>query len=128
MSDQIVRIHYQTTCNHGRKKTMNQKVFITLQFFVVISLATLMLSGCGAPAGSAEDGKRWYTMNNCSSCHGLHGNDGRAIDIAGIDMGFGRFVRILRRTDAPIMPFFPESKISKQDAADIYAYLKSVEK
>ncbi|WP_169309194.1 cytochrome c [Desulforhopalus sp. IMCC35007] len=107
---------------------MNQKVFITLQFFVVISLATLMLSGCGAPAGSAEDGKRWYTMNNCSSCHGLHGNDGRAIDIAGIDMGFGRFVRILRRTDAPIMPFFPESKISKQDAADIYAYLKSVEK
>ena len=107
---------------------MNQKVLISLQFFVVISLATLILSSCGAPAGSTEDGKRWYTMNNCSSCHGLHGNDGRAIDIAGIDMAFGRFVRILRRTDAPIMPFFPESKISKQDAADIYAYLKSVEK
>ena len=55
----------------------------------------------------------------------MSGNDGRAVDIAGIDMGFGSFVRILRRTDTPIMPHFPESKISKQDAADIYAYLKS---
>jgi mono/diheme cytochrome c family protein len=105
---------------------MKQKALISVPFCVAIFLATLMLNGCGAPAGSAEDGKRWYSMNNCSSCHGLHGNDGRAIDIAGIDMGFGSFVRVLRRTDAPIMPYFPESKISQQDAADIYAYLKSV--
>ena len=87
---------------------------------------TLTLSGCGAPAGNPDDGKRWYAMHNCSSCHGLHGNDGRAVDVAGADMGFGSFVRTLRRTDAPIMPYFPESKISKQDAADMYAYLKSV--
>ena len=87
--------------------------------------AWLILSGCGAPDGNPEDGKRWYGMHNCSACHGLHGNDGRAVDIAGIDMRFGRFVHILRRTDAPIMPYFPESKISKQDAADIYAYLKA---
>lgn len=89
-------------------------------------LGSLALYGCGAPAGTPEDGKRWYNMHNCSSCHGLHGNDGRAVDIAGVDMRFGSFVRTLRRTDAPIMPHFSESKISKQDAADIYAYLKSV--
>jgi mono/diheme cytochrome c family protein len=91
-------------------------------------LTALFLAGCGAPSGSSEDGKRWYAMHNCSSCHGMQGDDGRAVDIAGIDMGFGSFVRILRRTDAPIMPHFPESKISKQDAADIYAYLKSTAK
>lgn len=95
----------------------------------VFSLAAaLILTGCGAPAGNPEDGKKWYNMHNCSACHGVHGNDGRAVDIAGTDMRFGRFVRTLRRTGAPIMPSFPESKISKQDAADIYAYLKSSKK
>ncbi len=89
-------------------------------------LGTLFLSGCGAPDGNSENGKRWYSMHNCSACHGIHGNDGRAVDVAGIDMSFGSFTRVLRRTDAPIMPHFPESKISQQDAADIYAYLKSV--
>lgn len=100
---------------------------ITLHYgLCVFSLAVgLMLSGCGAPAGSPEDGKRWYKMHNCSACHGLHGSDGRAVGIAGIDMRFGRFVHILRRTNAPIMPYFPEAKISKQDAADIYAYLQT---
>jgi len=91
----------------------------------VTLIGTLFLYGCGAPAGNSKDGKRWYNMHNCSSCHGLHGNDGRAVDIAGIDMSFRSFTRVLRRTDAPIMPHFPESKIPKQDAADIYAYLKS---
>jgi len=102
------------------------KTYLSCGSVVFAFLVSLALYGCGAPAGSPEDGVRWYTMHNCSSCHGLHGNDGRAVDIAGVDMRFGSFVRTLRRTDAPIMPHFPESKISKQDAADMYAYLKSV--
>ena len=65
-------------------------------------------------------------MNNCNSCHGQDGVGGRAPKIAGLDMSFGSFLRKLRKTDAPIMPSFPESKVSKQDAADIYAYLKSM--
>lgn len=97
----------------------------TLCFIGLAALCSLALSGCGAPDGSVKDGKRWYEMHNCSACHGKHGNDGRAIDIAGIDMRYSSFVRTLRRTDAPIMPHFPKSKISDQDAADIYAYLKS---
>lgn len=67
-------------------------------------------------------------MNNCNSCHGLSGHDGRAPDIAGLKMGFRSFIRKLRNTDAPVMPPYPDSKISKQDAADIYAYLKSIKK
>lgn len=93
-------------------------------FFLLI---LLFVSGCGAPAGNAENGKRWYLMHNCNSCHGLHGNDGRAPDIAGLKMGFRRFLRKLRTTDAPVMPPFPDSKLSKQDAADIYAYLNDVQ-
>ena len=105
---------------------MATKTYLSYGSVAFALLVSLALYGCGAPAGSPEDGKRWYTMHNCSSCHGIHGNDGRAVDIAGVDMRFGSFVRTLRRTDAPIMPHFPESKISKQDAADMYAYLKSV--
>ncbi len=93
---------------------------------IVLLLFVSFISSCSAPPGNATDGKRWFLMNNCSACHGPHGNDGRAANIAGIKMGFSSFVRKLRTTDAPIMPYFPESKVSKQDVADIYAYLKSM--
>jgi mono/diheme cytochrome c family protein len=95
----------------------------SLPAFFVCSL--LALAACGTPPGNPEDGKKWFMMHNCSSCHGLNGDGGRAPKIAGLDMGFDSFLRKLRTTDAPIMPPFPESKLSKQDAADIYAYLKS---
>jgi mono/diheme cytochrome c family protein len=95
-------------------------------FVMGLLLCLIFLSGCSAPPGNPADGKRWFMMNNCSACHGPHGNDGRAANIAGIKMRFSSFVNKLRTTDAPIMPPFPESKVSKQDAADIYAYLKTM--
>ncbi len=91
-------------------------------------LCLAFLGGCSAPPGNPANGKRWFMMNNCSACHGPHGNDGKAANIAGIKMGFGSFVDKLRTTDAPIMPPFPASKVSKQDAADIYAYLKTMKR
>jgi mono/diheme cytochrome c family protein len=85
------------------------------------------LSACGTtPAGNPENGQKWYKMNNCNACHGDKGNGGRGPNIAGIDMGFGSFIKKLRKKDAPIMPPYPETKISEQDAADMYAFLKSV--
>ncbi|MGB3212780.1 MAG: cytochrome c [Desulforhopalus sp.] len=93
---------------------------------LILILYCFLCTGCSAPAGNPDDGKRWYMMNNCSACHGLHGNDGRAVNIAGLKMGFGSFVRKLRKSNASIMPPFPETKVSEQDAADIYAYLKSM--
>lgn len=99
---------------------------IKIAGFGILCFSFLICAGCGSPTGDTENGKKWYTMNNCGSCHGPNGNDGRAPSLAGLDMGFGSFVRKLRKTDAPIMPAFPESKVSEQDAADIYAYLKSL--
>ena len=86
----------------------------------------IFCAGCSAPPGNPADGQRWFMMHNCSSCHGPHGNDGRAVNIAGLQMGFGSFLRKLRRNDTTIMPSFPVTKVSEQDAADMYAYLKSM--
>ncbi len=85
-----------------------------------------VLAACGAPAGNPEDGKRWYAMHNCSACHGPNGNDGRALPVAGLKMGFSKFEGILRKPYSPSMRAYPEAKLSKQDAADIYAWLKSL--
>lgn len=92
----------------------------------IFILFLIFFAGCSAPPGNPADGKRWFLMNNCSSCHGPHGNDGRAVNIAGLEMSFGSFLRKLRKTDTQIMPSYPETKVSKQDAADIYAYLRSI--
>lgn len=100
---------------------------VRILLIVLTFLFAVLAAGCSAPAGNVADGQRWYMMHNCSSCHGPHGNDGQAIEIARLDMSFYSFVKKLRTTDAPIMPPFPEEKLSKQDAADIYAYLHSIE-
>lgn len=95
---------------------------------LVLCLLLLLAGGlaaCGsAPPGDTENGKKWYTMNNCNSCHGEQGAGGRGPAITPLDMTFGSFVKKLRKTNAAIMPPYPEEKISEQDAADIYAYLK----
>lgn len=103
--------------------SLPRMVIVSSIFFTL-----LLLNSCSAPPGNPENGKRWYMMNNCYSCHGIHGNDGRAVNIAPLKMGFGRFVKRLRKTKSNIMPSFPETKITKQDAADIYSYLNSREK
>jgi mono/diheme cytochrome c family protein len=96
--------------------------FFLLALFVCSLLA---FAACSTPPGNPEEGKKWFAMHNCTSCHGPHGNDGKAPSVVGLDMGFSGFLRKLRTTDAPIMPPYPESSLTKQDAADIYAFLKN---
>jgi len=95
---------------------------IIFPFTLFMSLM-LALSGCTAPEGNADDGKRWYMMHNCYSCHGLRGNDGKAPEIEPDHLSFRKFLSAIRNAGSPIMPKFPEEKISKQDAADMYAWL-----
>jgi len=91
---------------------------------LVLVFTALIVNACNAPEGNMADGKRWYMMHNCSACHGRQGNDGKGPAIYPLDMGFRRFKSIVRNANSPIMPKFPEEKISDQDVADIYAWLK----
>ncbi len=65
-------------------------------------------------------------MHKCFACHGKHGNDGGAPDISGLNMGFDSFVHRLRNPQAGAMPEYSKEKISDQNAADIFAYLKNL--
>ena len=92
---------------------------------LLLFMTVFVLTACSTPPGNTDDGKRWYMMNNCYACHGLHGNDGKAPQIDTGDLSFRRFLAIIRDAKSPIMPKFPEEKVSRQDAADMYAWLGS---
>lgn len=96
-----------------------------LRIMLLIITMSTFISGCSAPQGSPEDGKRWYTMHNCFACHGRNGNDGKAPEINQPKMSFRSFQSTIRNAGSPIMPQYPAEKISKQDVADIYAWLKT---
>jgi len=99
----------------------------TLGIFLLVSVLTVV-PACGGPNGDADAGARWYSMYNCSACHGLNGNDGRAAPVAGLSMSFRSFLKVLRKPASASMPPYPEEKVSREDAADIYTWLKSLKK
>ena len=92
----------------------------------VLFLAAFLIAAatsCSTPAGNPADGERWYSMHNCFACHGPNGDDGEAPDIANLEMSHYRFKGKIRDAGSPIMPKYPEEKISDQDVADLYAFL-----
>ena len=99
-----------------------------LSALTICSIALLFLSGCSSPDGNATEGQKWYTMHNCNGCHGNSGTEGGGPAIAGLDMSHRAFVSRLRKAETAIMPVYSKEKIDDQDAADILAYLKSLEK
>ena len=92
----------------------------------VCSIAAFVLTACSPPTGNIENGQRWFTMNHCHGCHGKNGTGGPAKEIAGLDRSFGSFVRFLRSPNSSSMPDFTEEQLSEEDAADIYAWLRSL--
>ncbi len=82
--------------------------------------------GCSSPTGNPENGKRWYSKNNCFSCHGIEGKEGKAPQLAGLKMNYSSFLRKLRKPDSTIMPTFPEEEVTDQDVADMYSWLKGL--
>jgi len=94
-----------------------------LKLIILLPVAALFLAACTTPDGNPEDGKRWYMMHNCFACHGQNGDDGKAPEIRGTGISYRSFHGTVRNANSPIMKKFPESVISEQDVADIYAWL-----
>jgi cytochrome c553 len=92
----------------------------------VLLAAGLAGAQTAAPAGNAQNGKRLYADKTCEMCHGTSG-EGTAAGpkIVPTSIPFADFLSQLRN---PLdrMPAFPEVSVSNAEAADIYAYLKSL--
>jgi mono/diheme cytochrome c family protein len=99
---------------------------------VTVATATLAAAGIAmaqTAAGDAGNGKRVFLADGCFECHGRAGQGGAmnypTPAIAQLEMPVESFVAFLR--DAPRdMPAYSAGVLSDKDAADIYAYLRSL--
>ena len=81
-----------------------------------------------APAGSVERGKALYMKHVCFSCHGTvgqGGDRGAGPRIAPDPFPYAAYEMQMRQPRGT-MPRYPEQFVSRQDAADIYAYIASI--
>jgi mono/diheme cytochrome c family protein len=106
--------------------------------FAVGSLiaATFAVFGFGAAAlaqnagsGDAANGKRVYLADGCFECHGRVGQGGAmnypAPALAQVEMPIESFMAFLRNGPND-MPAYSASVLSDKEAADIYAFLRSL--
>lgn len=95
---------------------------------ICLIAAAVSLPACSTTKGNPENGRRWYSMNNCSPCHGEDGKNGLAPSLAGMKLGLGDFMKNLREPTSVSKPTYSETDLSKQDAVDIYVWLQKEEK
>jgi mono/diheme cytochrome c family protein len=106
--------------------------------FAVVSLiaAIFAVLGFGAAAlaqnagtGDAANGKRVYLADGCFECHGRVGQGGAmnypAPALAQVEMPIESFMAFLRNGPND-MPAYSASVLSDKEAADIYAFLRSL--
>jgi mono/diheme cytochrome c family protein len=91
------------------------------------SLALASAAGAAAP-GDAANGKRLFLRDRCYTCHGTQGAGGGIAGprLAPDPLPFQVLLMQLRRP-ANRMPPYSENVLSDAEAADIYAYLKSIQ-
>ena len=99
-----------------------------------LALAALVLAlaapaRADAPAGDAAAGKRVYLADGCFECHGRVGQGGAylgpAPSLAATELPYDAFLQQLREP-ANNMPAYAEAVLPEAQAADIYAYLRSL--
>lgn len=112
-------LRFQATSPQRHKRTLG--LLLPLLFF--------LLAACsGMPQGDPSDGERWYRLHRCDGCHGEDGKGGRGPELAGTDLRFNRFVRIIRDPGSTVMPAYDTGRLPDEDVADIYLWLMALEK
>ena len=95
----------------------------------LLGLVTPAGSQDQAAAGDVGNGRRLYLADGCFSCHGRVGQGGQYYGptpaLAHSELPFDAFEQQLREP-ANNMPAYVDSVLSEQEAADIYAYLRTL--
>jgi len=93
----------------------------------VVASVSAQAQGNDVPAGNAKAGQQVFKAVGCWQCHGTVGQGGSVAGprLAPTTLPFAAFVQQLR-TPQNAMPPYERKILSDADAANIYAYLKSV--
>ncbi len=100
------------------------------EFWTGVGLLFLMgsclffFSCTASPEGNSSDGKRWYAMQHCDSCHGKGGLGGKAPRILKTELSYRDLLNKVRKPKSAIMPSFPTERLSDKEVADIFSYLQ----
>ena len=114
---------------------------------VAIVLSTVLLSACGdrilpAPAAAPPAptpaavvaspapadlvrGQQVYFDKQCVACHNATGTGGIGASLAGTTLTFDQFLNVVRYA-VPPKPSFSDAELPRQDAFDVYSWLKSL--
>jgi mono/diheme cytochrome c family protein len=103
-----------------REKIISAFFALSAVFAFLVSVANAQQ----AAAGNAQHGKELYLKYSCYACHGYDGHGGagaRLVPLALTATRFTAYVRNPRR-----MPPYTDKVLSDADAADLFAYIKSL--
>ncbi|HEY4407263.1 MAG TPA: cytochrome c [Xanthobacteraceae bacterium] len=83
-----------------------------------------------APKGDVANGQRVYLADGCFTCHGRVGQGGNYYGttptLAKTELPFEGFKQQLR-DPVRVMPAYSEAVVSDKEAADIYAFLQTLQ-
>src|SRR4029077_14733510 len=80
------------------------------------------------PTGDAKRGETNYAKYGCWECHGYTGQTGNGARLATTALNANGFVNYIRNPRTNQMPLYSAKVISDQDAADLFAYIKTFKK
>jgi mono/diheme cytochrome c family protein len=94
--------------------------------FLIVLLTGAAVFAQTPPTGNAEKGKKQFARAGCWECHGYAGQGGRdGARLAETALTTAQFTRYIRRPPGA-MPAYIEKVLSDADAADIWAYVRSL--
>jgi len=101
--------------------------FIALAVLALTAAVPILAQERSAPAGDPQKGSRDFRETGCYACHGTvgHGGGWQGPKLAPDPIPYGAFLAQLR-DPARAMPPYSRDVLSDADAADIYAYLRSI--
>ena len=107
---------------------MRPLAFLTVLFVGAAVFAPLGFAQDAPPAaaGNAANGKKLFARDGCWECHGYVGQGSRdGVRIAETPLTAAQFTSYIRRP-AGAMPAYIEKVLSDAEAADLWAYVRSL--
>ena len=98
----------------------------TILLIAVLATGATLIAQQPASTNNVENGKKLFLRDGCWECHGYAGQGGRdGARIAATALTTAQFTRYIRRPTGA-MPAYIDKVVSDAEAADIWAYMKSM--